>query len=181
MLQNAENPNFGYMFLTNLHLGGGGAERTGSPLLMLQPSPNADLSLRSPSSLGSQSTKSCLRNGGLTNCLLSSVQCSFREAENPSFAFCDRSYKAKKLYHFADIELVPWLLTLHMGGCCLRCLKPVVCLRAWRKLFARVVNWHFRSVHAWLHSRNRFAWIAVHMGAVRWDRVHNLTASYFEW
>ena len=110
--------------------GGGAAECTGSPLLMLQPFPNADLSLRSPSSLCSQGTKSCLRNGELTNCLLSSVRCSFREAENPSFAFCDRSYKAKKLYYFADIELVPRLLAQHMGGCCLRCLNPVVCLRA---------------------------------------------------
>ena len=63
-LQSAENPNFDYPFLTNLRLGT--PDYTGSSLQVLKTSPIADLSPHSPNSLGSQSTKSCLRNRGLT-------------------------------------------------------------------------------------------------------------------
>ena len=82
--QSAENPNFDYPFLTNLRLGT--PVYTGSSLQVSQTSPNADLSPHSPNSLGSQSTKSCLRNRGLTNVLLASARYSLREQKKPSFS-----------------------------------------------------------------------------------------------
>ena len=54
--------------MTNLRLGT--PDYTGSLFQVSQTSPNAHLSPHSPNSLGSQSTKSCLRNRGLTNVLL---------------------------------------------------------------------------------------------------------------
>ena len=55
MPQNAENPSFDYHFLTSLCLGM--PDYSGSPLEVSQPSPNADLFLHSPKSLGSQSSE----------------------------------------------------------------------------------------------------------------------------
>ena len=80
--QSAENPNFDYPFLTNLRLGT--PDYTGSSLQVSQTSPNADLSPHSLNSLGSQSTKSCLQNCGLTNVLLTSARCSLHD-QNKAF------------------------------------------------------------------------------------------------
>ena len=130
----------------------GTPDYTGSPLQVSQPSPNADLSLHSPNSLGSQSTKSYLPNLGLKNYLLTSVQ--YNLDEEKAFFLLRRS-----------IELRPWMskakgLVCTELFCCesgaliararyWRCLRKVESLLFDWKLRESFLVSHFRSVHGW--------------------------------
>ena len=99
--QNAESPNFDHLFLTNLRLGM--PDYTGSPLQVSHSSPNTDLSLHDPNSLGSQNKKKCLQNHRLTNYLLSSAgRCLVKEKSLLSPSAIDQTCPcmstAKRLY-----------------------------------------------------------------------------------
>ena len=127
---------------------------TRSPLQVSQPSSNADLSLNSPNSLGFQSTKSCLRNRGLTNYLLASARCSLDE-KKAFFSFGDRSncaceYPRRKALQRCFAASSSALIAGARYGR-VRCRCKVESLLLDLKLRESCVVSHFRSVRlTWL-------------------------------